>query len=196
MCFRDLMERYNSYNKSGQTYLHRTISGNLWLVWLYVFLFCIGSFILLPIEINATATYYQNNELYLTGTLIYRGSSTGYDPVDNLNGRKLIIYLNGEAERCLAIEPYLTNMCTQNVEGWVSAGYKCSIPYSDQLHVNQLLHTNTSTRNGTAYYDVEVEDIQTNLLFRPERNNTYITLIVCGLILLSFWCVIKGVRHD
>lgn len=161
------------------------------LVWLFYTLW-----LSLPIEINATSTYYQNNEMYLTGKLIYRGSSTGYDPVDNLNGRTLTIYLNGESERCLAIEPYLTNMCTQNVEGWVSAGYECSIPYSSNLHVTQNLYTSNSQRNGTAYYDVEVEDIQTNLLFRPERNNTYITLIVCGLILLSFWCVIKGVRHD
>lgn len=168
--------------------------------WLFssVLLVCLSYilFLNLPIEIDATATYYDNCEMYLTGTLIYRGSSTGYEPVDNLNGRSLKIYLNGEAERTLAIEPYLTNLCTQQVEGWIEAGYECSIPYSDRLHVTQLLYTNTSSRNGTAYYDVEVEDIQTNLLFRPERNNMYITLIVCGLILLSFWCVIKGVRHD
>lgn len=172
-----------------------TISHWLFSLLLLVCLSCI-LYLHLPTEIEATATYYDNCEMYLTGTLIYRGSSTGYEPVDNLNGRSLKIYLNGEAERTLAIEPYLTNLCTQQVEGWIEAGYECSIPYSDRLYVTQLLYTNTSSRNGTAYYDVEVEDIQTNLLFRPERNNMYITLIVCGLILLSFWCVIKGVRHD
>ena len=150
----------------------------------------------LPTEINATTTYYQNNEMFLTGKLIYRGSSTGFDPVDNLNGRTLTIFLNGEAERTLAYDPYLTNMCSINVEGWVSAGYECSIPYSSNLHVSQTLYTSNSQRNGTAYYDVEVEDINTNLLYRPERNNTYITLIVCGLILLSIWSLIKGARHD
>lgn len=192
----DLIMHFNSCYKRSKTYLMKIISSSCLLLFLSVSLLSFGFLMLSVTEINATATYYQNNEMYLTGTLIYRGSSTNYEPVDNLDGRKLIIYLNGEAERTLAIDPYLTNMCIQTVEGWVEAGYECSIPYSDRLHVTQLLRTNTTSRNGTAYYDVEVEDIQTNLLFRPERNNTYITFIVCGLILLSFWCVIKGVRHD
>lgn len=192
----DLIQHFNSCFKHSKTCLKKIISSNYSLLFLSVLSLSFGCLMLSVTEINATATYYQNNEMYLTGTLIYRGSSTNYEPVDNLDGRKLIIYLNGEAERTLAIEPYLTNMCIQTVEGWVEAGYECSIPYSDRLHVTQLLRTNTTSRNGTAYYDVEVDDIQTNLLFRPERNNTYITLIVCGLILLSFWCVIKGVRHD
>lgn len=133
--------------------------------------------------------------MYLTGKLIYVGSSTGYEPVDNLNGRTLKIYLNGEAERSLAIEPYLTNMCSTNVEGWIEAGYEVSIPFSQRLYVSQTLYTQTGSRSGTAYYDVQVTDIQTNLLYRPDRNDTYITLVVCGLILLSIWCVIKGVRN-
>lgn len=135
--------------------------------------------------------------MYLTGVLIYRGSSTDYEPVNNLNGTTQKIYLNGEAERCLAIEPYLTNMCSQNVSGWLESGYSVTIPYSQRLSVTQPHYTyNSGTRDATAYYDVEVTDIQTNLLYRPERNDNYITLVVCGLILLSFWCVIKGVRHD
>lgn len=151
----------------------------------------------LPIEISATATYYDNCEMYLTGTLIYRGSSTGNQPVDNLNGRTMKIYLNGESERALAIEPYLTNMCSRSVEGWIEAGYEVAIPFSQNLHVSQNIYTtNGSSRMGTAYYDVDVDEIQTNLLYRPERNNTYITLIITGIVLLSIWCVIKGVRHD
>ncbi len=192
----DLMRHFNLFFNRFKICLQKIISSNCLLLFLSVLSLFSGYSMLSAIETNATATYYQNNEMYLTGTLIYRGSSTNYEPVDNLDGRRLIIYLNGEAERTLAIEPYLTNMCNQTVQGWVEAGYECSIPYSDRLHVTQLLKTNPSSRNGTAYYDVEVDDIQTNLLFRPERNNTYITLIVCGLILLSFWCVIKGVRHD
>lgn len=148
-------------------------------------------------EINATTTYYDNCELYLTGKLIYRGSSTGQQPVDNLNGRIMKIYLNGESERALAIEPYLTNMCSRTVEGWVEAGYEITIPFSQNLHVSQNIYSaNGSSRMGTAYYDVDVDEIQTNLLYRPERNNTYITLIITGIVLLSIWCVIKGVHHD
>lgn len=192
----DSIQHFNLFFKHLKICLKKIISSSYSLLLLSVLSLLFGFLMLFAIETNATATYYENNEMYLTGTLIYRGSSTNYEPVDNLNGRRLIIYLNGEAERTLAIDPYLTNMCIQTVEGWIEAGYECSIPYSDRLHVTQLLKTNTTSRNGTAYYDVEVEEIQTNLLFRPERNNTYITFIVCGLILLSFWCVIKGVRHD
>lgn len=173
------------------TIIFRWLSLLVCSVWLYYILS-----LSLPIETKATATYYQNNEMYLTGRLIYVGSSTGYNPVDNLNGETHRIYLNGEAERNLAKDPYLTNMCTETVEGWIDSGYEISIPYSDRLHVSQTLYTaNNGTRSGTAYYDVEVETIQTNLLYRPDRNNTYITLVVCGLILLSIWCVIKGVRN-
>lgn len=177
--------------------LVKTIFGNYLLRLLSVFLLSIGLLGLLQTGVNATTTYYENNEMYLTGRLIYRGSSTNYEPVNNLNGTIQTIYLNGEAERCLAIEPYLTNMCSQNVSGWLESGYSVTIPYSQRLSVTQPHYSNNSgTRDATAYYDVEVTDIQTNLLYRPERNDKYITLVVCGLILLSFWCVIKGVRHD
>lgn len=193
----DSQERSSSLNKYGITYSLKIIFGNYSLLLLSVFLLSIGLLGLLPIETNATSTYYQNNEMYLTGTLIYRGSSTDYEPVNNLNGTTQKIYLNGEAERTLAIEPYLTNMCSQNVTGWLESGYSVTIPYSQRLSVTQPHYSyNSTTRDATAYYDVEVTDIQTNLLYRPQRNNTYITLIVSGLILLSMWCVIKGVRHD
>lgn len=186
----------NLYHKSGTTYFRLIISGNCLLRFALLLLLSFGLLKLLPTEIEATATYYQNNEMYLTGKLIYMGSSTGYEPVDNLDGEVHRIYLNGEAERNLAIDPYITNMCTETVEGWIDSGYEISIPYSDRLNVSQTLYTaNNGTRSGTAYYDVEVETIQTNLLYRPDRNDTYITLVVCGLILLSIWCVIKGVRN-
>lgn len=164
----------------------------LLLVWLLSILF-----FALPTKTNATSTYYQNNEMFLIGKLIYRGSSTDYEPVNNLDGTTQKIYLNGEAERTLAIDPYLTNMCSQNVTGWIESGYSVTIPYSQRLSVTQPHYSyNNNQRDATAYYDVEVTDIQTNLLYRPQRNDTYITLIVIGLILISMWCVIKGVRHD
>lgn len=158
-----------------------------------VFLFSIS----LPIETEATTTYYQNNEMYLTGTLHYVGTSTGYSPVDNFDGDTVTIYLNGESERCLSIDPYLSNMCNVSVEGWLNTGYECSIPYSDRLHVIQPVYDRNNTqRSGTVYYDVEVQDIQTNLLYRPQRNENYITLIVVGIILFSVFSLIKGIRYD
>lgn len=145
---------------------------------------------------DATSTYYQNNEMFLTGKLTYVGSSQG-TPVNNLaDGRTHTIYLNAEAERCIAIEPYLTNMAVETVKGWIDSGYEIQIPYSQMLHVTQPHNYNNQQRNATAYYEVTVEDIRTNLLYRPHRNDTYITMLCSGGILLLLYTVFKVVRHD
>lgn len=188
--------RYIQSISRGGILSKKTIYSSFGLRLLSLLLLLCSLLLNLPIRTNATATYYQNNEMWLIGTLTYVGSSNGYDPVDNLNGETHKIYLNGESERCLAIEPYLTNMCTQSVEGWIDSGYEVNIPYSQRLNVTQSLYTASGTRSGTAYYDVKVEDIQTNLLYRPQRNDTYITLFISGLLLLSCWSLIKAVRHD
>lgn len=142
------------------------------------------------IGINATSTYYQNNNLTVTGTLIYIGSSnnTG-SPVDNLaDGREHTIYLNKEAERSLVKDPYLTNLSNNTVKGWIEDGYEIQIPYSQTLAVTQPHYsTNGSTRNATAYYEVNVSDINTLLLYRS-YNGSYIGYIICGgifVIILS-----------
>lgn len=142
------------------------------------------------IGINATSTYYQNNNLTVTGTLTYIGSSnnTG-SPVDNLaDGREHTIYLNKEAERSLVKDPYLTNLSNNTVTGWIEDGYEVQIQYSQTLAVTQPHYTtNGSTRNGTAYYEVNVSDINTLLLYRS-YNGSYIGYIICGgvfVIILS-----------
>lgn len=190
--------RLNLSISSGRTLSEKIISSSsgLRLLFLLPLLF----FLLLnslTIRIDATSTYYDNNEMWVQGYLHYVGSSRG-TVNDNLDdGQVHRIYLNAEAERCLAREPYLTNMALQSVEGWVDAGYNCSIPYGQRLYVEQPHTYNNSTNyNATAYYDVEVVTMKTNLLYRPERNDKYITLIVSGLIILTMWCVIKVVRHD
>lgn len=133
---------------------------------------------------NATSTYYNNNNLTVTGSLNYIGSSSG-TPVDNLDdGSKHTIYLNREAERCLVIDPYLTNLSSNAVTGWVNDGYEIQIPYSQTLAVTQPhYNTNGSTRNATAYYEVNVDDINTLLLYRS-YNGSYIGYIVCGGIVI------------
>lgn len=148
--------------------------------------------------IEATSTYYKNNELFLTGTLTYIGSSQG-TPVDNLDDGKIhTIYLNAEAERCIAIDPYLTNMSSQTAQGWIEDGYEIQIPYSQTLTVSQPHYygTGTTTRTATAYYEVTVEDIRTNLIYRPDRNDNYITILCGGGLLLLLYTVFKVVRHD
>lgn len=166
------------------------------------------SFILLvnsQIRIDATApngTYYNTNEMYLTGTLLYVGSQ--YDrPVNNLDGTIHDIFLNAEAERKLSqgdAGQYLTNLSSNTVSGYLDIGYQCQIPYADCLWVKQDLYynygTNQSVREGWAYYEVVVDDIQTNLLYRPERNDRYITIITAGALLFGLITIFKVVRRD
>lgn len=147
---------------------------------------------------SSTSTYYNNNELFLTGTLNYIGSTQG-TPVDNLaDGQIHTIYLNAEAERCIAIDPYVTNMSAETVKGWINDGYEIQIPYSQTLAVSQPHYYGSTgtTRNATAYYEVTVEEIRTNLIYRPDRNDNYITILCGGGLLLLLYTVFKVVRHD
>lgn len=147
---------------------------------------------------SSTSTYYHNNELFLTGTLTYISSTQG-TPVDNLDdGQIHTIYLNAEAERCIAIDPYVTNMSAETVKGWINDGYEIQIPYSQTLAVSQPHYYGSTgtTRSATAYYEVTVEEIRTNLIYRPDRNDNYITILCGGGLLLLLYTVFKVVRHD
>lgn len=158
---------------------------------------------LLIIKINAEAptnTYYETNEMYLSGTLFYVGSQYG-EPVNDLSGTDHTIFLNGEAERSLSrgsAGQYLTNLSSNAATGYLDNGYACQIPYADCLWVKQSLYygTGSTTREGWAYYEVIVDDIQTNLLYRPERNDRYITIICAGGILFGLITIFKVVRRD
>lgn len=140
--------------------------------------------------VDATSTYYQNNNLTVTGTLTYIGSANNSgSPVDNLaDGRLHTIYLNKEAERSLVKDPYLSNLSNNTVTGWIEDGYEIQIPYSQTLAVTQPHYTaNGSTRNATAYYEVTVSELNTLLLYRS-YNGSYIGYIICGgvfVIILS-----------
>lgn len=135
--------------------------------------------------------------MYLSGTLLYVGSAYG-EPVNNLNGTSHDIFLNAESERTLGRDPYLTNLSSSDAVGYLDIGYQCKIPFGDMLYVYQTLYstTGTSTREGWAYYEVQVEDIQTNLLYRPERNDRYITIICAGALLFGLITILKVVRRD
>ena len=158
-----------------------------------------------PIKIEATAptgTYYNTNEMHLTGTLLYVGSQYS-TPVNNLDGTSHDIFLDAEAERKLSqgdAGQYLTNLSSSTVSGYLDIGYACQIPYADCLWVKQDLYynygTSQSVREGWAYYEVIVDDIQTNLLYRPERNDRYITIITAGALLFGLITIFKVVRRD
>lgn len=151
--------------------------------------------LLLTLPCLATSTFFNNNELWLTGTLVYVDSSWGY-PSDNLNGETHRIYFSAESERCLLKDPYLSNASENTLLAYLDNNMSCKIPFGGRLEVTQPHYTNSSNKNATAYYDVIINDVQTNLLYRPERNDKYITYISIGLILFGFITIIKVVRND
>lgn len=150
---------------------------------------------ILPIETNATSTFFDNNELWITGKLVYVDSSWGY-PSDNLNGETHRIYFSSESERCILKDPYLSNASQTTLLGYLDNNMSFSIPFGGRLEVKQEHYSSDRTKTATAYYDVIINDVQTNLLYRPERNDKYITYISIGLILFGFITIIKVVRND
>lgn len=190
MWFKHLIKSSSLSRLLGFTSQLRTISLCSGLRLLLLSLLSFGLCLHCSIGINATSTYYNNNNLTVTGILTYIGSSNiSGSPVDNLaDGREHTIYLNKEAERSLVKDPYLTNLSNNTVTGWIEDGYEVQIPYSQTLAVTQPhYNTNGSTRNSTAYYEVNVSDINTLLLYRS-YNGSYIGYIICGgvfVIILS-----------
>lgn len=150
--------------------------------------------------IDATSTYYQNNDLWVTGTLIYTGSSRG-TPIYNLDdGQARRMYFNAEAENCLVRDPYLSNLSSDTVLGWIDDGYKIQIEYGGTLAVYQPhYYTSGSQQYETdawAYYDVSIQSMATELLWRSERSNEWIAIVTGGVILIVIWTIMRVVRND
>lgn len=143
------------------------------------------------IAIEATSTYYNNNNLTVTGRLIYVSSTYG-TPVDNLaDGSQHTIYLNKEAERSIVTDPYLSNLSTNNIQGWIEDGYEISLPYSQMLAVTQPHNYGNGTRNATAYYEVEVEEINTILLYKSFFGTDYTVIFISGICILIISALFK-----
>lgn len=152
------------------------------------------------IAIDATSTYYQNNDLWVTGTLIYTGSSRG-TPIYNLDdGQVRRMYFNAEAENSLVRDPYLSNLSADTVLGWIDDGYKIQIEYGGTLAVYQP-HNYTSgsqqyETEAWAYYDVSIQSMATELLWRSERSNEWIGIVTGGVILIVIWTIMRVIRND
>lgn len=162
---------------------------------LVCFLLLLCSFsIFFVTETKATETYINNNEMQIKGTFHYiRTSSSSYRPIDNLDNEIHIIYLSAEAERKIVIDPYLSNESQTTIEGYLDTNMACSIPFGGRLEVIQDCTNGNSTKKLTVYYDVDVIDCNTNVLYRAERNNTYITLISIALIIFAAITIIRSV---
>lgn len=148
----------------------------------------------LLIETKATSTFFDNNELYFRGRMIYVSSDWG-SPVDNLNGETHQLYCSAEAERKLVIDPYVSNQSSDSITGYIDNNMAFSIPFGGRVEVTQTHYSGTQQRSSKAYYDVEIDDIQTNLLYRPERNDWYIKTALSALVIFSLVCVFRSVRR-
>ncbi len=144
-------------------------------------------------DVQEASTIWNDTDLQIVGNLTYMGSSTGYQPVVNLSGIHGI-ELSKQAESCLLKEPYLTSVSQESISGVLDEGYSVSFGYGTYLQVSQELYTQTSTRNGTAYYRVEVDRIDTQLLYRPQRAERTSGIIVGGIVLIGLYSVLRWVR--
>ena len=90
----------------------------------------------------------------------------------------------------------MSNASQITLLGYLDNNMTFSVPFGGRLEVIQEHYSSDRTKTATAYYDVIINDVQTNLLYRPERNDKYITYISIGLILFGFITVIKVVRND
>lgn len=148
-------------------------------------------------EVNATASYYENNEMQATGQLYYVGSESGYDPDDRLDdGAAHTIYLSSAAERALGKDPYLVNLTESTINGWIGDGYEVRMQLGGYLDVYQPYTSGNYTRDTWVQYEFVVDEIDTNMLYRPNRNDTYITILCAGGILIALYSVLKWVRND
>ena len=138
--------------------------------------------------------------MQITGFLYYVSSDTNYSPVRNFeDGRVHRLFLSASAERALAIDPYLVNLTESTVNGWIGDGYKVKLDLGGYLGIYQPHYSaNNNQRDAWAYYEFvpDGEYIDTNMIYRPVRNDSYIIILCGGGILLALYTVFKVVRHD
>lgn len=145
-------------------------------------------------EVQEPQPLWTDKNLQIIGNLTYMGSSTGRRPVEELSGNHAI-ELSKQAEGSLIKVPYLTSVSQDTIYGVLDDGYNVSISYGTWLQVKQELYTSSdSTRSGTAYYRVTVNNIDTQLLYRPHRTDQAINIIVGGIILLGIYTVLRWIR--
>lgn len=124
------------------------------------------------------------------------GSASNYEPVSVLSGTYGIEMCN-EAQGNLIKDPYLTSCSQEQYNGVLDNGYNCYLDYGTYLCVTQPHYygTGTGQRDAVAYYRVNVSRIDTQLLYRPERAESTIPIIVAGIILIGVYSVLKWVRR-
>lgn len=149
--------------------------------------------IVIKAEVQENQSIWYDTDLQIVGNLTYMGSNTGYQPVVNLSGIHGIEFCK-DAESSLIKEPYLTSVSQQTLSGVLDEGYNVSFGYGTWLLVSQELRTANATRVGTAYYRVDVDRIDTQLLYRPQRAELTSGIIVGGIVLIGLYTVLRWIR--
>lgn len=196
---RHLTELCSSSNKHGSILQQITIGLCCGLLSLLLLLSYIGLLVVcLTAKTDATSQFYDTCELTTEGYLHYVTSASGYSPNDRLDDGALhMLYFASSAERALGYnDQYITNLTDTECIGWIGDGYQIRISTGGNLEVYQDYTYNNNSRSTWFEYRFEPTDINTNMLYRPDRNNTYITAINIFFICATAWCLVKAVRHD
>lgn len=136
------------------------------------------------------------------GYFTYMYSDSDYAPTNNLNGQTLTLYFTKEAEHKILWDSdtanYITNASANTVTGFLSQ-YNFKIDSGQYVGVYQPHRTsNNYNRDAWAYYKVTIsgKDIDTDLLYRSDRSNTFIILISAGIVILIISTLFKFIRRD
>ena len=157
------------------------------------------------IGINAaspTSVFISECGLTAKGYFTYMYSDSDYKPVNSLQGQTLNLYFTKEAEHKILWDSdsanYITNASSETVTGFLSQ-YNFKIDAGQYVAVYQPHRTNGNyNRDAWAYYMVTISDndIDTDLLYRSDRSNTFIILISAGIVILIISTLFKFIRRD
>lgn len=151
---------------------------------------------------SPTSVFLSECGLTAKGYFTYMYSESDYIPVNSLNGQILKLYFTKEAEHKILWDSdsanYITNASAETVTGFLSQ-YNFKIDSAQYVAVYQPhRYNNNYTRDAWAYYKVTISDneIDTDLLYRSDRSNTFIILISAGIVVLLISTLFKLIRRD
>ncbi len=151
---------------------------------------------------SPTTVFMSECGLTAKGYFTYMYSDSDYKPVNSLQGQTLILYFTKEAEHKILWDSdsanYITNASSETVTGFLSQ-YNFKIEAGQYVAVYQPHRTSGNyNRDAWAYYMVTISDndIDTDLLYRSDRSNTFIILISAGIVILIISTLFKFIRRE
>jgi hypothetical protein len=151
---------------------------------------------------SPTTVFMSECGLTAKGYFTYMYSDSDYKPVNSLQGQTLNLYFTKEAEHKILWDSdsanYITNASSETVTGFLSQ-YNFKIDAGQYVAVYQPHRTSGNyNRDAWAYYMVTISDndIDTDLLYRSDRSNTFIILISAGIVILIISTLFKFIRRE